>query len=37
MPDTMGCRKRHLDELVTLVELRRLDVGGSLSVIQPWA
>jgi D-arabinose 1-dehydrogenase-like Zn-dependent alcohol dehydrogenase len=31
----LGYRKRHLDELVTLVELGRLDVSGSISDVLP--
>jgi D-arabinose 1-dehydrogenase-like Zn-dependent alcohol dehydrogenase len=31
----LGYKKRHLDELVTLVELGRLDVSGSISGVLP--
>ena len=31
----LGYEKRHLDELVTLVELGRLDVSGSVSDVLP--
>ena len=31
----LGYKKRHLDELVTLVELGRLDVSGSVSDVMP--
>jgi threonine dehydrogenase-like Zn-dependent dehydrogenase len=31
----LGYKKRHLDELITLVELGRLDISGSVSDVLP--